>query len=161
MGWSSTYQEDNSYTQINHSLFHWIFSLPNTTHRKETCLSQASEQTIVFIFPNVTTTGQNKTIAVWPKVAKIWRHQNILKYGIIIIMIVINISSLHYVDSIVSPFKRIKRLSELKKLSKFHRDKYYQRCSTHHPDPQSPPLEFCTVFQSCGVSSSHWWIPKR
>ena len=28
-------------------------------------------------------TGQNKTIAIWAKVAKIWRHQNIPKYGIL------------------------------------------------------------------------------
>ena len=57
-------------------------SLTNTMHRKETCLSQAPEQTVVFIFGHVTTsgenkTGQNKTTAIWAKVAKTWWPQNI------------------------------------------------------------------------------------
>ena len=30
-------------------------------YRKETCLSQAPEQTVVFIFGHVTTSGENKT----------------------------------------------------------------------------------------------------
>ena len=34
-------------------------SQTNTTHRKETCLSQATKQTIVFIFRHVTTSGEN------------------------------------------------------------------------------------------------------
>ena len=48
-------KKDNSYTQkyILNSLEY--SSLTDTTHRKETCLSQSPEQTIVFIFHHETT----------------------------------------------------------------------------------------------------------
>ena len=52
-------KKDNLYTQqmILNSLEY--SSLTNTTHRKETCLSQSPEQTIGENY-----TGQNKTIAI-------------------------------------------------------------------------------------------------